>query len=242
MYERSFRIGSIPVHAVALDKRRERPVVLFYHGLHTSKEVHTTELNALAQRGFLALGVDFQGHGERSAGDMSTYLKLAPWPNQAFNLILPTLEEIPFILDFLHLEGYRRFALAGISLGGLLAFGAPLVERRLEAVVAILGCPHWGAVPGSARRNRGNPRYLRRSPHRFPSHFGSVRLLAWNAALDEQIVTAQTRAFMEDLRRRFPTHTGLEYVEFPESGHIMRPQDWKEGWNLTLDWLSNSLG
>ena len=79
--------------------------MLFYHGLKTSKERHDDELQALAERDFLALGVDFQGHGERAAVEISAYLGLSPWPDQAFNLLLPTLEEVPFILDYLHFEG-----------------------------------------------------------------------------------------------------------------------------------------
>ena len=241
MLERNFRIGSIPVRAIAQDDSTDRPVVLFYHGLHTSKETHEPELRSLAGQGFLALGIDFQGHGERAIGDLKAFLARAPWPDQAFRFILPTLEEIPLLIDVLMGEGYRRFGLMGISLGGLLAFGSPLVEPRLEAVVSILGCPYWGSLPNATEPERPDLRYLRHSPHHFPHSFERVRLLAWNGGQDVNIATPMTRKFMEDVAARFPHHPGLEYREYPESGHFMRPQDWQDGWSYSLDWLKRGL-
>ena len=133
------------------------------------------------------------------------------------------------LVDFLQGEGYRRFSLMGISLGGMLAFGAPLVEPRLQAVVAILGCPHWGVFTECSAR------YRRLSPHLSRDAFGETRLLAWNGALDEHIHTPVTRAFMEELQLLFPQH---QYLEYPESGHFMRPQDWEDGWRASLNFLS----
>lgn len=233
IHEHKFRIGSIPVLAVAQDESPERPVVLFYHGLHTSKETHEPELRSLAERGFVALGVDFQGHGERGV-DISAYLKQAAWPEQAFRFLLPTLEEVPFLVDWLQIQGYRRFALAGISLGGLLAFGAPAVEPRLESVVSILGCPVWGALPGG-RTPSGGGHYLRRSPHHRPESFDHVRLLAWNGGRDVHIPTPVTRDFMHGL------DSDAEYREYPDSDHFMRPEDWRDGWEYSLDWLSRGF-
>ena len=217
--------------AVAQDDSLERPVVLFYHGLHTSKETHIKELEELAHRGALAVGVDFVGHGERAAApDLGAFLALAPWPEQAFGVLLPTLEEIPWLVDFLWLEGYRKFSLVGISLGGMLAFAAPLVEPRLSSVVAILGCPDWSQL-GQARPQA---RFLARSPHLSPEGFANVRLLAWNAKLDEHVPTWCIRNFMASLGR------SCDYFEFPESGHFLRPQDWEAGWQRSLQWLGEA--
>ena len=221
MFERSFSFSGIPLLAVSRDGR-PRPTVLFYHGLHTDKETHRRELESLAGRGFLALGVDAAGHGGRRMPDLSGFVNRGPLLDQVAKLMRPTLEEIPLLIDFLEAEGYGPFGMCGISFGGLMAYAAPQREKRLRAIAAILGDPSWC------------------QPYEHVAHYQGVDLLAWNGGADQHVAAEPARHWMAHLAASF-AHGRYEFREYPESDHFMRPQDWEDGWNRTLTWFEDSL-
>lgn len=219
MFERSFSFAGIPLLAISKDGR-PRPTVLFYHGLHTDKETHRRELESLAQRGFLALGVDAAGHGARRMPDLKGFVNRAPLLEQVAKLLRPSLAELPLLLDFLEAEGYGPFGLCGISFGGLLAYAAPQYEPRLRTIAAILADPSWCDPYGHLEAYRGR------------------RLLAWNGGADQYVSAQPARDFLSHLQS-LDGH--FEYREYPESDHFMRPQDWEDGWSRTLAWFENLL-
>lgn len=221
MYERQFSFAGIPLLAIAQDGR-PRPTVLFYHGLQSDKETHLPELQSLAQRGFLALGVDAVGHGQRRMPDLTGYLNRGPLLEQASKLLRPGLEEIPLILDFLEAEGYGPFGLCGISFGAMLAYAAPQRDARLRAIAAILGDPSWC------------------NPYPHVDAYQGVSLLAWNAGQDTHVSAQPAAQWLAHLQSCFPDGH-YEYQLYPESDHFMRPQDWEVGWQRTLAWFETTL-
>lgn len=221
MFERSFSFAGIPLLAVSKDGR-PRPTVLFYHGLHTDKDTHRRELESLAARGFLALGVDAAGHGGRRMPDLSGFVNRGPLLEQVAKLLRPSLAEIPLLLDFLEAEGYGPFGLCGISFGGLLGYAAPHYEGRLRAVAAILADPSWC------------------HPYQHLGAYEQVALLAWNGGVDQHVSAEPASRFISHLQSTF-AQGRYEYREYPESDHFMRPQDWEDGWKRTLGWFESAL-
>ena len=217
--DRTFSFAGVPLLAVAPDAA-PRPAVLFYHGLHSDKETHRKELDSLARAGFLALGVDATGHGRRSLPDLRGFLARGSLLEQALKLLRPTLEEVPLLVDFLEAEGYGPVGLAGVSFGAMLAFGAARREPRLKAVVPILGDPRWLQLR--------------------PEELEHVALLAWNAGADVHVDCSGSRELLRELNCRYG-HKPFRYLEYPESDHFMRPQDWEHGWQETLSWFSEHL-
>jgi dipeptidyl aminopeptidase/acylaminoacyl peptidase len=221
VYERTFSYAGIPLLALAQDGQ-PRPVVLFYHGLHTDKETHRPELMRLAERGFLALGVDAACHGQRRMPDLRGFVQRGELLDQVSKLLRPSLEEIPLLVDFLEEEGYGPFGLMGISFGGLLAFAAPQRESRLRSVVSLLGDPTWC------------------HPYENQEHYRKVGLLAINGGLDENVPPTPARQWMQHLLR-WNRKGRYQYLEYPESAHFMRGEDWEDAWKHSLDWLSQGL-
>lgn len=197
-----------------------RPAVLFYHGLHSDKHTHRKELEALADRGFLAVGVDAVGHGERKIEDLSAFVNSGELLAQISKLLWPSVAEVPILLDHLTSLGHGPFGLAGISFGGMLAYGAAAAEPRLHAVVAILGDPQWC-----------NPK---------PAELDHVALFAWNAGRDQHVDPRGSRELLTALRARDPGGQ-FEYREYPRSDHFMEPDEWNDGWSATLDWFERYL-
>ncbi|MEW6280067.1 MAG: dienelactone hydrolase family protein [Candidatus Eremiobacterota bacterium] len=231
MYERSFPLctatGTVPALAMASRSQGPYPgTVLVYHGLRANKETQRKELEQLAARGFLAVALDGVAHGQRAVADLAAHME--PDPHARFlGLVAAMLAELPAVIDALQgLEAIGAVGVAGISMGGYVAFGAPGADPRVRASVPILGSPDWGEVP---------PELVGRIPRQ--ESFAGVGLLAWNAGRDVNVPPHAARSFVRSL----PSDYDAEYVEYPESDHFMRPEDWEDGWARTLDFLSARL-
>jgi len=189
--------------------------VLVYHGLSACKEVQEKELRSLAAAGFLAVGVDACGHGERKEDGL-----------HFLEMVARSIDEVPALVDGLAERfAVASFGLTGISMGGYVAFAAPLVEPRLRAVVPILGSPRWGEGPRAGR-----------SPHLHRDGYPGVALLAMNAGRDVNVPPHAAREFVHGLAR-----PRAEYLEFPESEHFMREEDWNDLWTRTVRWFDAYL-
>ncbi|HEY0369197.1 MAG TPA: alpha/beta fold hydrolase [Chthoniobacterales bacterium] len=219
MIERRYTFAGIPLLTLA-EASGSRPAVLFYHGLHSSKETHRKELESLAARGFLAVGVDAVGHGERAIADLSQFLNRGELLPQVAKLLGPSVAEVPLLVDHFSSDSYGPVGLAGISFGGMIAFGAAARESRLRAVVAILGDPTWYQTQLKA--------------------FANTPLFAWNGGRDQHVDPKGARELIAALKREYPTGD-FAYREYPRSDHFMEPDDWNDGWRATLDWLDRYL-
>lgn len=219
MIEQRFNFAGIPLLTLA-EEPGSRPAVLFYHGLQSDKETHRKELESLAARGFLAVGVDATGHGERRMPELSPFLNRGELMTQVAKLLRPSVEEVPLLVDYLLAEGHGPIGLAGISFGGMLAYGAAAREPRLRAVVAILGDPRW-CEPDRA-------------------DYARTPLFAWNGGRDQHVDPRGSREFIADLQRAYPEGR-FAYREYAASDHFMEPEDWNDGWARTLAWFERHL-
>lgn len=145
------------------------------------------ELESLAGQGFLAVGVDNVGHGERRYPDFDRRLSQDnPDYNENFlRAVLETARETPRLLDALLEKGLARedrIGALGISMGAFIAYTAVTLEPRLRVVVALVGSPEW-------------PLDLPASPHRQLKRFDRVRLLSQTAGQDAVVPSRYARAF-----------------------------------------------
>jgi dienelactone hydrolase len=226
-------LGGAPVLAVHRGSREEaaaRGVVLFFHGLNGSKEVHERELILFAEHGLFAVGVDAIGHGERRYQDFAARFDLSnPRLEEEFlGVVQATAREVPTLLDALvtrYGADPARLGIGGASLGGYITYTALVEERRLRAAVPLIASPEWN-LPRPA------------SPHQHLDRCFPVALFSQTAGQDEVVRSSDTRKFHERLE---PFYTQaperLRYREFPESAHMMRPQDWEEATRDAAAWL-----
>ncbi|MCP3962389.1 MAG: hypothetical protein GY719_31485, partial [bacterium] len=123
-----------------------------------------------------------------------------------------------------------RLGVCGISMGGFVAYGAPLADRRIEAATPILGSPRWKLDRAS-------------SPHRHVDRFYPVALLAQNAGRDANVPAGDARALHAALQPSYADAPDrLAYVEFEDAEHFMPEGQWDRLWHNVVRWLIRFVG
>lgn len=237
MNQRRLHWNGIPLWIHEPDEAA-RATVLVYHGLSASKDIQGKELSSMARRGLRAVGIDAVGHGERAFDDLPARLA-DDGPRALLEIVTATAAEVPHLLDAL--AGGEPFGITGISMGGYIAFAAVIADERLRRAVPILANPDWSRLRGVPEAHL-EP-WVRMSPARRPEAFENKWVLAMNAARDVHVPPAPAREFMARLRERWP-HQAERYVyrEYPESEHMMRPDDWEDLWRRAEDWFLTDDG
>lgn len=239
MYQEHKNIVGVPILLVGQGPPY-RGTVLVYHGLGSNKETQTKELTQLAQRGFLAVGVDAVGHGERRFSDFESRMNSQASHLEFLSMVRDTANEVPRLVQALSeaCGELGPFGITGISMGGCITFAAACNFHRLVAAVPILGTPDW-SLDG---RHELPPEWWQDSPHHTPEWFNPTALLVQNAGRDVNVPPGPARDFVKEARlyySDFPQR--LAYVEYPESEHFMREADWAELWDRTLGWFERFL-
>ena len=219
----------------------ESPAVILCHGFGCSKESNLPELECLAKAGFLAVGLDAPSHGERRDGRLEA-LKGIPHPERyagAIEIVRRAAREIPFVVRNLLDNGAPSVGLVGISMGGVTGFASCILDPRPSALVAMMASPDFRYRVGPDRTPL--PGY-EDSPHLFPERFPPMAVKIITAGRDTIVPPSSAREFAETL---LPFYSDipdrLSALHFPESEHMMRPQDWDAAWEETTRWLASQL-
>jgi pimeloyl-ACP methyl ester carboxylesterase len=222
------------VYADNLTRARQQGSVLFYHGLGSDKDQQMQELNSLAERGFLAIGVDAVGHGERRYPDFEQRFsgQNPDFGQELIQAVTQTAQELPSLIDaYVQAELIQadKLGLIGVSMGGYIAYAAILADARIKAAAVILGSPHWWEAPGE-------------SPDRQLSGFYPTAILSQNAGQDRSVSPEYARAFHQQLAAYYTESPERQaYLEYPDSGHFMHEADWKRCWENALGWMDTYL-
>jgi dienelactone hydrolase len=223
-------IAGIPLLVAMPDRPHggRLPLVLWIHGFNADANAHASELMRVAGAGFLAVGVDAVGHGERRFPDFDERKRVAMDDVRAFmmRLAAETAAELPGLVAALVEAEHAdpdRVSLVGISMGGYLVYRALTLGMPIRAAVALLGSPNW---PGYAD-----------SPHRDVAAFDDVALLSITAEQDESVPPATTRAFHAALAERPDRSAPAAYIELPGAHHLVSGDEWRIAMDATIDWL-----
>lgn len=225
---------AILVHQEDRDKAVEQGCILFYHGLTVNKEINLKELTSLAEQGFLAIGIDNIGHGERRYPDFEE--RFSPDnPNvesEFLNAVQVTAKETPAIVDCLEQENlYRpkKLGIAGVSMGGFITYSALLAESRFTAAATVVASPQWKLD-------------LPESPYKHPEKFFPVALLSQTAGKDLIVPNQFAKTFHEKLEPYYQSAPERQnYIDYPDSDHMMEPQDWEICWKTLIQWFQRFL-
>lgn len=230
----SFHLNGVPlllVSAGAPTDAARRGTVLLIHGLGANKEGNRLELDRLAQAGFLAIGLDAFGHGERRYDDFDARFNRPDREHRFIETVVATVNEIPALVEALKQSGLAHdgaVGLMGISMGGFIGYGAA-AKRAVDALVALISSPVWKVdVPEHP---------IRHLPAFFPT-----AVLSIVAGKDDLVDARLVKGFHDRLATEYqgsPSRQALEV--FLESGHHMRQEDWDAAMAKTTEWFRRFL-
>ncbi|MHB8878124.1 MAG: alpha/beta hydrolase, partial [Myxococcaceae bacterium] len=233
--------GVIPV-LVVHPEPRPGPAVVVLHGLGASAEVQRKELVSLAGAGFTAVGVDAPHHGLRRDGWFDEMAAQSGSHVRFLRLLTQAIPEVTRVVEHLVLEGHGPIGLVGISMGAYTALGAAArADARVAATVSILGSPDWSPRDGQLTDELRE--LLRRAPINDPAGCARAPLLLFNAGRDINVSAEGSRRLAARIHEEHPgLAPQVTYVEYPESEHLMRAEDWDDLWRRTLAFLHRWLG
>lgn len=223
--------GEVPVLVCEPARQRQGPLpfVLWYHGFRADALAHAQELEACAQAGFLAVGVDAVGHGARRDPQLAE--RLAASRDGALPVMLDQVEatvaELPALVAALR-AAYAldpdRCSMVGISMGAFLVYHALAAGPPPRAAVALLGSPQW-------------PRAS--SPYDALLRRGATALLSITAEHDVSVPPGSTAALHQAAARvtGVPATAAWRHHVLRGAGHLTSAGEWAEAMRHTLGWL-----
>jgi hypothetical protein len=132
-------LGTIPVlHIVSEDIINKRlPLIIYYHGWQSQKELTLTQGRYLAREGFRVILPDAFNHGQRK-NPMTDIPSLTFWQSIHTNLF-----EFGYIIDALQKRNLidDRIGVGGVSMGGMTTTALMTHHPEIKAAACVIGTP-----------------------------------------------------------------------------------------------------
>jgi uncharacterized protein len=228
------RLGEIPALVAsrgAPEHAARRGTVVVYHALGKDKDVHAGDLERLASSGFLAIGVDAIAHGERRVPHGVARFLADPL-GALREVVTSTAAEVPGLLDLLHARAWAhpgRVGIAGVSLGGFVAYRAAVADRRIAAAACLLASPDWGDDPASPFANL--------------DRLWPLALLSVVASEDGMVPASAARRLHAALAPRYAAEPErLRLVELAGERHHLSDAAWNRAQAEADAWFERFLG
>ncbi len=236
-------LASAPALALFQDgpeENAQRGTILFYHGFGESKDKYVEVLTRFAAAGFLAIGIDGVGHGERRYPDFTERFPPIQPPligdtqlEAAFlSVVRATTQEIPAIIDALFERSWvygGRLGISGHSFGGFVTYAAVVAEKRIRVAASVVGSPQW-KLPWPE------------SPHLHIDQFFPAALLSQTASNDTRVLPDFARELHQRLVSYYAqTPERLRYIEYQDSAHDLSEQDWQQAWENVVHWFERFI-
>lgn len=134
------QIKGIPVLEVVEETMRHQPLplVIYYHGWRSAKELVLTQARKLAQAGMRVVLPDALNHGER----LQPVSEIPSWT--FWQSIQTNLAEFSLIIDYwqqLHLIKDDLIGVGGVSMGGMTTAALLTKQPEIKVAACIMGSP-----------------------------------------------------------------------------------------------------
>jgi hypothetical protein len=225
---------------IAAPEKEKNSVVFVLHGLNVCKETQIPDIESLANKGFHTIAIDAPHHGERKDGFLE-YMQDSS-PRKRHQLLLYLIQqqvlELDAIVKFYQQKLQKKVAVIGISMGGFVAFGCLRNPNKPDFISPFLASPNWR---DPQKNNQDSFSILEKSgPADFPDEALPTPLLIVNASLDTTVPAKESQIFYKNLQPTYLKNSNkIEYFEYPESEHMMRPDDWFNAWDKVIGRLED---
>ncbi|MFC6164262.1 alpha/beta fold hydrolase [Lactiplantibacillus dongliensis] len=227
------QIQDIPILEVVPDNFRHQalPLIVFYHGWRSEKELVLTQARKLAQHNLRVILPDAMNHGARQQ-PVSSLPSVTFWQS-----IQGNLAEFELLINFYqtrHLILNHQIGVGGYSMGGMTT-GALLTQHpEIKAATIIMGTPNLNAYAELVRTSAAtHHRYL---PHDMaqltswldnydlnlhPETINHRPVLFWHGTDDERIPYHQARNFFDRVHRQ-PYAEQVAFITGYQAKHLVK--------------------
>ena len=139
MYSKKYKIGEIPILELGKDRIKDQPapLLIFYHGWTSSKEIAADFGHILYKSGYRVIIPDCVNHGERTEEQPRMWEA-----GKLFNSIMRTADEFPQIAHYFLDQNLTDFvAVAGVSMGGIITNAILKNHPHVKIAASMMGTP-----------------------------------------------------------------------------------------------------
>ncbi|MCK5682838.1 dienelactone hydrolase family protein [bacterium] len=218
----------------SIEGSAQKGTIFLNHGFRSDRKGMTKDMNILCDRDFLIVSVDSVGHGERLYPDFDEKFddNNPDMEKNFFEIVKSTSLEISDLIDDLNKKNMihmGKIGISGVSMGGYVTYQALCMDTRLKAGVPVLGSPLW-----SENKDK--------SPFYFPEMIFPRALLSITAGKDRSVPPENVFKFHEKLTDLYRNNIDrVKHINYPESAHAMRFEDWLDLWSHAADWFEKWL-
>lgn len=134
-------IKKIPVLEVVLNENKDKPLplVVYYHGWQSAKELSLTQARKLAKKGLRVVLPDAMNHGERKTGAISSIPSITFWSSIQYNII-----EFSLLVRYFEKRGLidsEKIGVGGVSMGGITTCALLTQHEEINTAACMMGTP-----------------------------------------------------------------------------------------------------
>ncbi|MDT2758821.1 alpha/beta fold hydrolase [Enterococcus xiangfangensis] len=218
-------VGNIPLlEVVAEDKIYEPlPLIIYYHGWQTAKELVLTQGRKLAAKNFRVLLPDAANHGERKT-------KTSEIPSLTFwDSIQTNLYEFGFLVDYFESLGLTvgKIGVGGLSMGGITTCMLLTQHPEIDVAACVMGSPAPIKYRERIRLHASDLGFYLPKDYRqltawlegydlslSPEKVADRPLFFWHGTMDEKIPYQHTADFVEANPQKKLTFVSAEERHF----------------------------
>lgn len=223
-------LGTIPLLEVVQDnlKNEKLPLIIYYHGWQSQKELTLTQGRYLAREGFRVILPDAFNHGKRK-NPMTDIPSLTFWQSIHTNLF-----EFGYIVHTLQKLGLAddRVGVGGVSMGGMTTAALLTHHPEIKAAACVMGTPKLVAYrerifKHASQMDRFFPADYDHLLKWIPEYDLSLNidklagrpLLIWHGTQDMVVPYTHVMEFMEENKQL----KNILFIDEDEK-HLVRPQ------------------
>jgi len=227
------QIQDIPILEVIATNNLDTPLplIIFYHGWRSNKEVVLTQARKLAQKNMRVILPDAPNHGERqqpvSSLPSSTFWASIQGNLAEFELLIDTYQRQHLILN--HQIGVGGYSMGAMTTGALLTH-----HPEIKVATIIMGTPDLNAYAQLIRQYAEKQhRYLPTDINLIaswldaydlnlhPEQIDHRPLLFWHGTQDERIPYSQSRDFFDRVHNQ-PYAEQTAFITGYQATHLVK--------------------
>ncbi|MQS53430.1 alpha/beta fold hydrolase [Companilactobacillus mishanensis] len=227
-------LQDVPILEVVEEKYRyeKAPIVIFYHGWRSDKELVLTQARKLAGKNIRVILPDAMNHGKRIQ-DVSSIPSFTFW-----NTIQGNIAEFSLIKEFYQgrdLIKDGKIGVGGYSMGGMTT-GALLTQHpEITAAAIIMGSPKLNEYAKLVRESaKERDIYLPDDMSKltswiddydldnYPETIANRPLLFWHGTDDERIPYDESKSFFDSIQGK-PYAEQVAFITGYKAKHLVEP-------------------